>query len=84
MNGVNDQDGRLQVIDRRQNGVQICFSQHINAAVVDTEALRAHFQLTLTLFAGDVKDRFLLADAAAELQQQRGFADAGRAADQNQ
>ena len=52
--------------------------------MVDTEALRAHFQLTLTLFAGDVKDRFLLADAAAELQQQRGFADAGRAADQNQ
>ena len=84
MNGVNDQDGRLQVIDRRQNGVQIRFGQHINAAVVDTEALRAHFQLTLTLFAGDVEDRFLLADAAAELQQQRGFADAGRAADQNQ
>ena len=52
--------------------------------MIDTKALRAHFQLALTLFAGDVENRFPLADAAAELQQQRGFADTGCAADQNQ
>ena len=52
--------------------------------MINAKALRAHFQLALTLFAGDVKDRFLLADAAAELQQQCGFADTGRTADQHQ
>ena len=52
--------------------------------MIDTKALRAHFQLALTLFAGDVENRFPLADAPTELQQQRGFADTGCAADQNQ
>ena len=84
LNGIYDQDGRLQVVDRGENGVQVRFRQHIDAAVINAEALRTHFQLALALFARDVKDRFLLADAAAELQQQRGFANAGRAADQNQ
>ena len=52
--------------------------------MVDAEALCAHFQLPLALLTGDVEDRLALTDAAAKLQQQRGFADAGRTADQNQ
>ena len=52
--------------------------------MIDAEALRAHFQLALTLLTGDIENRLALTDTAAELQQQRGFANAGRAADQNQ
>ena len=52
--------------------------------MVDAEALRAHFQLTLALLTGDIENRLALTDTAAELQQQCGFANAGRAADQNQ
>ena len=52
--------------------------------MVDSEALRAHLQLTLALLTRDIENRLALADTAAELQQQRGFANAGRAADQNQ
>jgi len=52
--------------------------------MVDAKALCAHFQLTLALLTGDIENRLALADTAAELQQQRGFANAGRAADQNQ
>ena len=38
----------------------------------------------LAFLTGDIENRLALADTAAKLQQQRGFADAGRTADQHQ
>ena len=83
LDGIDDQNGRVQLVDGAEHGRDIRLCKDIDLSAVHPEALRAHFDLALALLAGDVKDPFLTADLSAELQQQRGFSDPRRAADQH-
>ena len=78
---VNDQNIRFQILHALCNGVDIRFCKDEKIVTRYAEPLRAHFKLALAFLTGHIQD-LRVRDIAAYLQQQRGFSDAGRAADQ--
>ena len=78
---VNDQNIRFQILHALCNGVDIRFCKDEKIVTRYAEPLRAHFELALAFLTCHIQD-LRVRDIAAYLQQQRGFSDAGRAADQ--
>ena len=51
---VYDQNRRLQFINGGKHSAKVCLRQHVDAPLIDSKALCAHFELALALFTGDI------------------------------
>ena len=83
LNTVDDEHVRLHSLAFFQNALHIVFRQHIQLVLRDADAAGAHLDLPRAFLTADVQHPAALAQTARHLQQQRAFADARVAAQQN-
>ena len=82
LNRVNNQDVRIEVFDMFEDVFEAGFRQNVEVGMRNMQPLAAQPRLPRRFFAGDVQDLPSgETQAARHLQQQRGFSDAGIAAD---
>ena len=84
LDGVDDQNVRLEAVCGVQNLVQIGLAEEKQLVAVDPQTLGAELELTGALLAGDIEHALLLGDFLADLKQKGRLADARRAADEHQ
>ena len=77
LDGVNDDHLGLFQLDGPEDVVQVCLRQHQDPVLGHPQPPRPHFQLPGALLPCDIED-FFVSQQAADLQQQRGLADARR------
>ena len=83
LDGVDHHHVRLFVRDGGLDFFQLDFRQQMHFARIQRKALGTQRDLLRRFFAADVQDFFGRGEMRQRLQQQRGFADAGIAADQH-
>ena len=80
--GVYNYNCGFEVFGCGQNLADLSFREHINVTLGDTQPLGAHFDLPAALLTRNIQHALTSAYEPAELQQQRGFANTGCAANQ--
>ena len=84
LDGVHDQNVRRFLADTFEHVAETGLREHIKVAARDLEPLGAHLELVRRFLAGYIQDLGKAAELTADLQHQRRFADARRAADEHQ
>ena len=84
LDGVNDRNVRLQLIDCGDDAVDIRLGKDIDVLPIDAETHRAQLELALTFLTGDVKYLPSRTCRSAHLEKQRRLADTRRTADKNE
>ena len=84
LDGVDHENIRLQFLHSLQNVRKPGLGENVQGFRGDSQPLGPELQLPLAFLAGDIEHAAPGTETVADLQQQRGFADAGRAAHQNQ
>ena len=84
LDGVDDQHIRLFLLGAGQHVAQPGLGQHQKVPGIYLQALGPHPELASGFLAGDIEHPGKLAQSLADLQHQRGFADARRTAHQHQ
>jgi hypothetical protein len=84
LDGINHGNVRAHALQGGKHFLELDFGQHLDLRMVQPQPARAQRHLRATLLAGDIQRAFTAAlQRVQRLQQQRGFANAGVAANQH-
>ena len=83
LNGVHYNNRRLYRLDLRLYLRELGLREDVNFALGDAQALGAHLELTAALLARHIEHPLRTSDESAQLQEQRGLANAGRPANED-
>ena len=83
LNRVDDDDFGLQRADRTDDRLKLYLGEQLDRSIHQPEAMRPQRNLLDGFFAGDVEAASRRTDRRRRLEQQRGLADSGIAAEQD-
>ncbi len=84
LHGVDDDERRARGGDGLEDGLELGLGEDVDVGGAPADALGAHLDLRRRLLAADEQRRPAGGDVVEHLQEQRGLADAGLAADQHE